>query len=58
MWDVAAGIRFGVDNGAAIINPSLVGTADQTIRSALAYALQHDVPVVCAASGRNRGLAK
>ena len=49
MWDVAAGIRYGVDNGADIINLSLGGAADQTIRSALAYALQHDVLVVCAA---------
>jgi subtilisin family serine protease len=51
--DVAAGIRYAVDNGADIINLSLGAPFGSTVLlSALRYALLHDVLVV-AASGND-----
>ena len=54
--DIAAGIRWAVDNGARVLNLSLGGTSDTMVeRDAIAYAIAHGV-VVCAAMG-NGGLA-
>ena len=46
-------IRYAVDNGADIINASLVGDMDQDIRAAVKYAYDHGVAVI-AASGNTR----
>ena len=54
--DIAAGIRWAVDNGARVLNLSLGGSTDtQVERDAIAYAIAHGA-VVCAAMG-NGGLA-
>jgi subtilisin family serine protease len=54
--DIAAGIRWAVDNGARVINMSLGGSTDTLVeRDAVAYAIAQGV-VVVAAMG-NRGLA-
>lgn len=47
--DIAAGIRFAVDNGARVLNLSLGGTVDtQVERDAIAYAVSRGVVVVAA----------
>lgn len=49
--DIAAGIRWAVDNGARVLNLSLGGPTDTRVeRDAIAYAVAHGV-VVCAAMG-------
>jgi subtilisin family serine protease len=54
--DIAAGIRWAVDNGARVLNLSLGGNSDTNVeRDAIAYAIAHGA-VVCAAMG-NAGAA-
>lgn len=47
--DIAAGIRWAVDNGARVLNLSLGGSVDTTVeREAIAYAIAHGAVVVAA----------
>ena len=47
--DIAAGIRWAVDNGARVLNLSLGGTTDTRVeRDAIAYAIAHGAVVVAA----------
>lgn len=61
--NAAAGIRYAVDNGADIINLSLVlnpGPTDaevEAITAAVRYAQEHNVPIVAAAGDRDGGPA-
>ena len=48
--DVAAAVRYAVDNGANVINLSVGGAATRNVTAALEYAADHNVLVV-AASG-------
>lgn len=50
---VGAAIRYAVDNGADVINMSLVGSADDDIKQAVQYAREHEVAVI-AAAGNDR----
>lgn len=51
--DIAAGIRWAVDNGARVLNLSLGGVTDTNVeRDAIAYAIAHGA-VVCAAMGND-----
>ena len=47
-----AAIRYAVDNGAHIVNMSIIGETNSEIKEALAYAYEHDVSVF-AAIGNN-----
>ena len=48
--DISDGVYFAADNGADIINMSLGGVSDSnTLRSAVAYAYEQGVTIVCAA---------
>jgi serine protease len=48
--DIADGIYFATNNGAAIINMSLGGASDSiTLRDAVAYAYAQGVTIICAA---------
>lgn len=54
--NIAAGIRWAVDNGARVINMSLGGYADTTVeREAIAYAVSRGVVVVAAMANDNTG---
>ncbi|HBB37603.1 MAG: Peptidase S8 and S53, subtilisin, kexin, sedolisin [Candidatus Magasanikbacteria bacterium GW2011_GWD2_43_18] len=49
-------IYYAVDNGADVINMSMVGTTDQDIHDAIEYAYDHDVVVVAAAGNTRQDL--
>jgi subtilisin len=49
LCNIAAGIRYAVDNGADVINLSLGGSSSSEIEDALQYAAEHNVVVVMAA---------
>lgn len=54
--NVADGIYFAADNGAAVINLSLGGTSPSTpIENAVAYAYNEGVTIVCAAGNEYQG---
>lgn len=47
------GIRFAADNGANIINMSLVGTYDPSVSDAISYAYSKNIVIVSAAGSEN-----
>ncbi|MFN3692118.1 MAG: S8 family peptidase [Fervidobacterium sp.] len=52
--NVAAGIRWAVDNGAKIVNMSLGGSGAQVLMDAVKYAYSKNVTLICAAGNENR----
>ena len=53
--NVAAGVRWAVDNGASVINMSFVGNASgATLEEAMCYAAERGVVVVAAAGNESR----
>ena len=56
-FDVGAGIRYAVDNGADVINLSLGGTYSASIASALRYAENAGVIVVAASGNEGASVA-
>jgi len=52
--NVAAGIRWAVDNGAKIVSMSLGGSGAQVLMDAVKYAYSKKVTLVCAAGNENR----
>lgn len=52
--NVAAGIRWAVDNGAKIVSMSLGGSGAQVLMDAVKYAYSKNVTLVCAAGNENR----
>ena len=54
--DIAEGIRFAADNGAHVINMSLGGGGfSQVMQDAIAYAVEKNVLIFCAAGNAGRG---
>ncbi|ODN30309.1 S8 family peptidase [Fervidobacterium thailandense] len=51
--NVAAGIRYAVDNGAKIVSLSLGGSGAQVLMDAVKYAYSKNVTLVCAAGNEN-----
>ena len=52
--NVAAGIRWAVDNGAKIVSMSLGGSDARVLMDAVKYAYSKNVTLVCAAGNENR----
>ncbi|WP_448375406.1 S8 family peptidase [Fervidobacterium sp.] len=52
--NVAAGIRWAVDNGAKIVSMSLGGGGAQVLMDAVKYAYSRNVTLICAAGNENR----
>jgi len=52
--NVAAGIRWAVDNGAKIVSMSLGGSGAQVLMDAVKYAYSRNVTLICAAGNESR----